>query len=40
MEGAILVMGRDDFAQQMAGEFVFIKLPLGSKKLESIKVKN
>ncbi len=27
MEGDILVMGMDDFAQQMAGEIVYVQLP-------------
>jgi glycine cleavage system H protein len=33
MEGDILVMGMDDFAQQMAGEIVYAQLPFEGKKL-------
>jgi len=33
-DGDILVMGRDDFARQMAGEFVYIQLPFEGKKLK------
>ena len=33
MEGDILVMGMDDFAQQMAGEIVYVQLPFEGKKL-------
>ena len=33
-EGDILVMGMDDFAQQMAGEIVYIQLPFEGKKLK------
>jgi glycine cleavage system H protein len=32
-EGDILVMGMDDFAQQMAGEIVYVQLPFEGKKL-------
>ena len=35
MEGDILVMGMDDFAQQMAGEIVYVQLPFEGKKLTS-----
>ena len=31
--GDILVMGMDDFAQQMAGEIVYVQLPFEGKKL-------
>ena len=30
----ILVMGMDDFAQQMAGEIVYVQLPFEGKKTE------
>ena len=33
MEGDVLVMGMDDFAQQMAGEIVYVQLPFEGKKL-------
>ena len=33
MEGEILVMGMDDFAQQMAGEIAYVQLPFEGKKL-------
>jgi glycine cleavage system H protein len=33
MEGGVLVMGMDDFAQQMAGEIVYVQLPFEGKKL-------
>ena len=33
-EGDILVMGMDDFAQQLAGEIVFVQLPFEGKKLK------
>jgi glycine cleavage system H protein len=33
VEGDILVMGMDDFAQQMAGEIVYAQLPFEGKKL-------
>ena len=32
-EGDVMVMGMDDFAQQMAGEIVYIQLPAEGKKL-------
>ena len=35
VEGVILVMGMDDFAQQMAGEIVFVQLPFEGKKLKA-----
>ena len=34
VEGDILVMGMDDFAQQLAGEIVFVQLPFEGKKLK------
>ena len=34
VEGDILVMGMDDFAQQMAGEIVYVQLPFEGKKLK------
>ena len=33
LEDDILVMGMDDFAQQMAGEIVYVQLPFEGKKL-------
>ncbi len=33
VENNILVMGMDDFAQQMAGEIVYVQLPFEGKKL-------
>lgn len=33
-EGDILIMGMDDFAQQMAGDIVFVKIPFAGKKLK------
>lgn len=33
VEGDILIMGMDDFAQQMAGDIVFVKIPFAGKKL-------
>jgi len=33
-EGGLLVMGMDDFAQKMAGDIVFVKLPFAGKKLK------
>jgi len=33
-EGDLLVMGMDDFAQKMAGDIVFVKLPFSGKKLK------
>jgi len=32
-EGDVMVMGMDDFAQQMAGEIVYVQLPNEGKKL-------
>ena len=32
-EGDLIVMGMDDFAQQMAGAIVFVQLPFEGKKL-------
>lgn len=34
IEGEILVMGMDDFAQQLAGEIVYVQLPFEGKKLK------
>jgi glycine cleavage system H protein len=34
IEGDILIMGMDDFAQQLAGEIVFVQLPAEGKKLK------
>ena len=34
VEGDKLVMGMDDFAQQMAGEIVYVQLPFEGKKLK------
>ena len=34
VEGDILVMGMDDFAQQMAGDIVFVQIPFSGKKLK------
>ena len=34
VEGDILVMGMDDFAQQLAGEIVYVQLPFEGKKLQ------
>ena len=33
VEGDLLVMGMDDFAQQLAGPIVFVQLPFEGKKL-------
>lgn len=33
VEGDILVMGMDDFAQQLAGDIVFVKMPFAGKKI-------
>lgn len=33
IDGDVLVMGMDDFAQQMAGEIVYVQLPFEGKKL-------
>ncbi|UCF95056.1 MAG: glycine cleavage system protein H [Desulfobacterales bacterium] len=35
VDGDILVMGMDEFAQKMAGEIVFVQLPFEGKKLKS-----
>jgi glycine cleavage system H protein len=37
VEGDMLIMGMDDFAQQMAGDIVFVKIPFAGKKLEGRK---
>jgi len=34
-EGDLLVMGMDDFAQQMAGDIVYVQLPDEGKKLKA-----
>ena len=34
VEGDILVMGMDDFAQKMAGEIVYVQLPFEGKKMK------
>lgn len=34
VEGDILAMGMDDFAQQMAGDIVFVQIPFIGKKLK------
>jgi glycine cleavage system H protein len=34
VEGDILVMGMDDFAQQIAGDIVYVQLPFEGKKLK------
>lgn len=34
-EGDILIMGMDDFAQQMAGEIVYVQLPDEGKRLKA-----
>jgi glycine cleavage system H protein len=34
IEGDILVMGMDDFAQQLAGDIVYVQLPFDGKKLK------
>jgi glycine cleavage system H protein len=34
-DGDILVMGMDDFAQQMAGEIVYVQLPDEGKKIKT-----
>jgi glycine cleavage system H protein len=33
VDGDALVMGMDDFAQQLAGEIVFVQIPFAGKKL-------
>lgn len=35
IEGDLLIMGMDDFAQQMAGDIVFVKIPFAGKKLNT-----
>jgi glycine cleavage system H protein len=35
VEGDILIMGMNDFAQQMAGDIVFVKIPFAGKKLKT-----
>ena len=35
IEGDILVMGMDNFAQKMAGDIVFVKIPFAGKKLKA-----
>jgi len=35
VEGEILVMGMDDFAQKTAGDIVFVQLPFEGKKLKA-----
>ncbi|SMC92674.1 glycine cleavage system H protein [Desulfocicer vacuolatum DSM 3385] len=35
VEGDLLVMGMNDFAQKMAGEVVFVQLPFEGKKLKA-----
>ncbi|MFQ5485588.1 MAG: glycine cleavage system protein H [Desulfobacterales bacterium] len=35
VEGDILVIGMDDFAQQMAGEIVYVQIPFAGKKLKT-----
>jgi glycine cleavage system H protein len=34
VDGDILIMGMDDFAQQMAGDIVFVQIPFSGKKLK------
>ena len=34
VEGDILVMGMDDFAQQMAGDIAYVQIPFAGKKLK------
>jgi glycine cleavage system H protein len=34
-EGDLLVMGMDDFAQQLAGDIVYVQLPFEGKKLKA-----
>lgn len=34
-DGDLLVMGMDDFAQKMAGEIVFVQLPMEGKRIKS-----
>ncbi len=35
VEENLLVMGMDDFAQKMAGDIVFVKIPFAGKKLKA-----
>ncbi len=35
MDGGILVMGMDDFAQQLAGKIVYVQLPFEGKVLQA-----
>ncbi|MBM3300605.1 MAG: glycine cleavage system protein GcvH [Deltaproteobacteria bacterium] len=35
IDGEILVMGMDDFAQQLAGQIVYVQLPFEGKALQS-----
>ncbi|EMS81485.1 glycine cleavage system H protein GcvH [Desulfotignum phosphitoxidans DSM 13687] len=35
IDGDILVMGMDDFAQKMAGDIMFVKIPFAGKKLKA-----
>lgn len=35
VEGDILVMGLDDFAQQLAGQIVYVQLPFDGKALQA-----
>jgi glycine cleavage system H protein len=35
VEGDMLVMGMDDFAQQLAGDIVFVQLPFAGKTLKT-----
>lgn len=34
-EGDLLVMGMDDFAQELAGDIVYVKIPFAGKKLKA-----
>ncbi len=34
VDGGLLVMGMDDFAQQLAGDIVYVQLPFEGKKLQ------
>jgi len=35
VDGNILVMGMDDFAQKMAGDIVYVQIPFSGKKLKA-----
>ena len=35
VEGDLLIMGMDDFAQKLAGDIVYVQLPFEGKKLKS-----